>query len=100
MSVGKIQINTSLKGSFILFPCEEVYLSGWGEAVKDHASYWKAEEQLVSEKAEVNPTGQTKVNELSLGISLCQWVQETVCPLCTGASSLTPILTLSSQKWQ
>lgn len=32
----KIQINTSLKYSFIVFPCEQVYVSGW-----DVASYRK-----------------------------------------------------------
>ena len=39
MNAVKIQINTGLKGNFILFPYEEVYLSGWGEAAKDHDSY-------------------------------------------------------------
>lgn len=39
MNVVNIQINTSLKHSFRLLPCEEVYLSGWGAAVKDRASH-------------------------------------------------------------
>lgn len=39
MNAVKMQINTSLKGSFILFPQEEVYLSGWGEAAEYHDSY-------------------------------------------------------------
>lgn len=39
MNAVKMQINTSLKGSFILFPKEEVYLSGWGEAAEDRDSY-------------------------------------------------------------
>lgn len=65
MNAVRVQINTSLKYCFILFPCEGVYFSGWGVAIKDQASYWKAEEQQVSEKVEGNSIIQTEVNDLS-----------------------------------
>lgn len=41
MNPVKIQINTSLKYSFVLFPCQEVYVSGWGVVPWASASYGK-----------------------------------------------------------
>lgn len=42
MNAARVQMNTSVKYCFSVFPCEGVYFSGWGAAIKDQASYWKA----------------------------------------------------------
>ena len=88
------------KGGFILFPCQEVYLSGWRKATKDQASWLKVEPQRVPEKAEGNLTFQIKIREVA------QWHF----PLSMGPRNLSfhmpwgqplsQILTLSSHKWE
>ena len=73
------------KRGFILFPCQEVYLSGWSKATKDQASWWKVELRGTS-------PFRSRSMKLPSGTSLCPWVQEI-------SYSISQILTHSSHKW-
>jgi len=67
------------KRGFILFPCQEVYLSGWSKATKDQASWWKVELRGTS-------PFRSRSMKLPSGTSLCPWVQEISHSICPGAS--------------
>lgn len=91
MNPVKIQINTSLKYSFVLFPCQEVYVSGWDVVTWGRASYGK---QMSWRECHRSDWSQ-QVLPVAFS-SACEPDKLHV----SGSSPLTQILTHSSQKWK
>lgn len=79
-----------------LLPCEEVYLSGCGEAAQDHASYEQQENSECQRELKRAPA----FSEPLQWPPPCPRVHETSDLTWPGASPLTQILNLSSQKWE